>query len=47
MNIMMDEDLFGKNAQGISEIYHKILLLMKYLQSKRQIKIININYYDL
>ena len=47
MSIRMDEDPFAKNAQGISEIYHEVLLLMKFLQSKPQIKTMNINYYDL
>ena len=26
MNIKMDEDLFAKNAQGISKIYHEVLI---------------------
>ena len=42
-----DQDPFSKNAQGISKIYHEVLLLMKILQTKPQIKIMNINYYDL
>ena len=42
-----NEDPFAKNAQGISKIYHEILLLMKFLQTKPQIKKMNINYYDL
>ena len=40
-----NQDPFAKNAQGISKIYHEILLLMKFLQTKTQIK--NINYHDL
>ena len=47
MNISMDEVSFAINAQGISKIYHKLLLLMKFLQSKPQIKIMNISYYRL
>ena len=47
MNIKMDEDPFAKNAQGISKIYHEVLLLMKFLQTKPQVKNMNINYYDL
>ena len=47
MNIRMDEDLFAKNAQGIIKIYHEVLLLMKFLQTKPQIKDVNINYYVL
>ena len=47
MNIRFDEDLFAKNAQGISNIYHKVLLLMNFLQTKPQVKNMSINYYDL
>ena len=47
MNIRMDEDLFAKNAQGNNKNYHKVLLLMKLLQTKPQAKNMNINYYDL
>ena len=42
-----DQDTFSKNAQGISKIYHEVLLLMKFLQTKSQVKNMNINYYDL
>ena len=42
-----DQDPFSKNAQGVSKIYHDVLLLMKFLQTKPQIKNMNINYYDL
>ena len=42
-----DQDPFAKNAQGISKIYHEVLLLMKNLQTKPQVKNMNINYYDL
>ena len=38
MNIKKDEDTFAKNAQGISKIYHVVLLSMKFLQTKPQIK---------
>ena len=41
------QDPFSKNAQGISKIYHEVLLLMKILQTKTQIKDTNINNYDL
>ena len=47
MNIKMDEDPFAKNAQGINRIYHEVLLLKKFLQSKPQFENMNINYYDL
>ena len=42
-----DQDPFAKNAQGISKIYHEVLLVMKFLQTKPQVKNMNINYYDL
>ena len=41
------EDHFAKNPQGISKIYHEVLLLMKFLQTKPQVKKLNINYNDL
>ena len=37
------QDPFSKIAQGISKIYHEILLLMKFLQTKPQVKNMNIN----
>ena len=43
----MNEDPFAKNAQRIIKIYHKVLLLMEFLQTKQQVRTININYYDL
>ena len=42
-----NQDPFSKNAQGISKIYHEVILLMNYLQTKPQIKNMNINYHDL
>ena len=42
-----NQDPFAKNAQGINKIYHEVLLLMKFLQTKPQIKNMNINYFDL
>ena len=47
MNIRFDEDPFAKTTQGISKIYHEVLLLMKFLQTKSLVKNMNINYYDL
>ena len=41
------EDPFVKNAQEISKIYHEVMMLMKFLQTKPQVKNMNINYYDL
>ena len=46
-NFQTQEDPFNKNSQGINKIYHEILLLMKILQTKPQVKIMNINYFDL
>ena len=42
-----NQDPFSKNSQGINRIYHEVLLLMKFLQTKSQTKNMNINYYDL
>ena len=42
-----DQDPFAKNAQGINKIYHEILLLMKFLQTKPEVKNMNIDYYNL
>ena len=47
INFQTQEDPFSRNAQGISKIYHEVILLMKFLQTKPQIKNMNINYYDL
>ena len=46
-NIRFDEDPFAKNAQGISKIYHEMFLLINFLQTKPQVKNMNIKYYDL
>ena len=46
-NYQTQQDPFAKNAQGISKIYHEVLLLMKFLQTKPQVKNMNINYDDL
>ena len=46
-NYQSQQDPFSRNAQGISKIYHEILLLMKFLQTKPEVKNMNINYYDL
>ena len=46
-NFQTQEDPFSRNAQGISKIYHEVLLLMKFLQTKPQVKNMNINFYDL
>ena len=41
-----DQNPFAKNAQGISKIYHEVLLLMKFLQTKPEVKNMNINYFN-
>ena len=46
-NFKFEEDPFSKNATGISEIYHEVLLLMKFLQTKPKVKNMNIISYDL
>ena len=47
MDIKFEQDPFVRNAQGISKVYHEVLLLMKFLQTKPQVKNMIINYYDL
>ena len=47
MNVRSDEDPFDRNTQGISGIYHEVFLLMKFLETKPQVKKMNISYYDL
>ena len=34
MNIRMIEDTFIKNAQTISKVYHEVLLVKNFLQTK-------------
>ena len=46
-NFQSKQDPFSKNSQGISRIYHELLLLMTFLQTKPQVNNMNINYYDL
>ena len=46
-NFQTQEDRFIKNARGISEIYHEVLLLMKFLQTNPQVENMIINFYDL
>ena len=42
-----NQDPFSRNSQGISRIYIEVLLLMKFLQTKPQVKKMNINYFVL
>ena len=46
-NFQTQKDPFSKNAQSISKVYHEVLLLNKFLQTKPQAKNMNIKYYDL
>ena len=45
-NFQTQQDPFARKAQGISKIYHEVLMLMKFLQIKPQVKNMNNNYYD-
>ena len=42
-NLQTQQDRFSKNAQGISKNYLEVLLLIKFLQTKPQVKNMNIN----
>ena len=42
-----EEDTFSKNTQNIGKNYKEVLLLIKFLQTKPQIKDMNIKYYEL
>ena len=42
-----EEDPFARNPQGVSKIYHKVLVLLKFLHTKPQAKNMKITYYDL
>ena len=46
-NLQTQEDPFAKNTRGISKIYHEVLMLLKLLQTKPQVKNMNNIYYDL
>ena len=46
-NFQTQQDPFARNAEGISKLYHEVLLLMKILERKPQIKNMNSKYYDL
>ena len=46
-NFQTQQDPFAENTEGISKIYHGVLLLKKFLQTKPQVKNMKINYYDL
>ena len=40
-------DPFSKNAKGVGKIYYEVLLLIELLQTKPDVKNMNINYHDL
>ena len=42
-----EQYLFAKNAQSNSKIYHQVILLLKFSQTKTQVKYTNNKYYDL
>ena len=42
-----EEDFFSKGAQGITFIYHEVLLLMKFLQANPQLESLKMSFYDL
>ena len=46
-NFQFEEDHFSKNAKSVNKIYHEVLLLRKFLQTKPQFNTMKINYYDL
>ena len=46
-NFQTQQDPFSKSAQGVSKIYHEVFKLMKFLQTKPQVKNMNIKYHDL
>ena len=45
-NFQFEEDHVSIYFQGIGRLYHEVLLLMKLLQTKPQVRNMNINYYD-
>ena len=46
-NFQFQEDPFSKNVQGISKIYHEVLLVKKFFQTKPQVKNMTIICQDL
>ena len=43
----IEEDPFSKGAGSIRKIYNEIILLMKFLRTKSQVRSMNISYYDM
>ena len=46
-NFWFEEDTFSENVESFSKIYHEDLLLLNFLQTKPEVRIINNNYCDL
>ena len=42
-----EEKTSSENCQGLAKILHWVLFLLKFLQTKPQVKNMNINSYDL
>ena len=42
-NFQTQQDPLSENSQSISKIYHEVLLFLKFLQTKSQVKNMNIN----
>ena len=47
ITFQFEEDPFSKNVQSLVKIYLSLLLLMNFLQTKLQVKNLNVKYYDL
>ena len=43
-NFQFEEDPFSKHVEGLSKIYPEVPLLMKFLQTKSQVRVMNIKY---
>ena len=41
-----DEDPLAKISQGIVNFFHEVIIILKFLQTKRQVKSMNKKYYD-
>ena len=46
-NFKFEAEPFSENAQGFSKVYHEVLQLINFLQTKPQVENMNINSYDL
>ena len=38
--------IFSKKAQDLAKIFHGVLLIMKFSQTKPQVEIMNLNYFE-